>query len=125
MKPKAPSDRPLNYTQTPHDLRAFSQPVSRSGGIVTGLLLLAFLGLFYQTAFSHPSSETITSAIGATCFTLLCFGIIPVVLLRRQRITLDQTGLESRFFLVALPVWRNFIPLDNIVKLDSRHSATS
>lgn len=119
MKPNVTSDRPLHYTQTPNDLQAFSQPVSRSGGIVTGLLLLAFLGMFVQNAFANPSSETITSAVGAIFFTLLCFGIIPVVLLRRQRITFNQSGLESRFFVVTVPVWRNFIPLDCIKSFDS------
>ena len=119
MKLNASSDRPLHFTQTPSDLMAVSQPLSRWSGIATGLGLLAFIGLFIQNALTHPSVETITSAIGASFATLLCFGIIPVVLLRRQRITLNHAGLESRIFLVTVPVWRNFIPLDDLVKIDS------
>ena len=97
MKPKVTSERPFHYTQSPGDLQAFSQPRSRSGGIVTGLLLLAFIGLFVQNALANPSGKNITSAFGATFVTLLVFGIIPVVMLRRQRIALNQSGLESRF----------------------------
>lgn len=119
MKPKVTSERPLHYTQSSGDLQAFSQSRSRSGGIVTGLLLLAFVGMFVQNAVVNPSRETITSAFGASFVTLLVFGIIPVVMLRRQRITLNQSGLESRFFVFAFPVWRNFIPLDGIESLDS------
>lgn len=97
MKPKVPSEWRLHYTQSPGDLQAFSQPRSRSGGIVTGLLLLAFIGLFVQNALANPSGKNITSVFGATFVTLLVFGIIPVVMLRRQRIALNQSGLESRF----------------------------
>jgi len=119
MKQKPASERPLHYTQPPSGLLAFSQPANRWAGIATGLGLLAFIGLFIQNAIAHPNVETITSAVGASSVTLLCFGIIPTALLRRQRITLNHVGLESRFFLVAVPVWRNFIPLDNLVKIDS------
>lgn len=119
MNTESASNRALEYTQTPDSLRAFSQPRSRSGGIVTGLLLLAFVGMFVQNAVVNPSRETITSAFGASFVALLVFGIIPVVLLRRQRIVLNQAGLESRFFVFALPVWRSFIPLDAIKGIDS------
>lgn len=119
MKPTATSDRPLHYTQTASSLLATSQPANRWAGIGTGLGLLAFITMFMQNAVAKPNVETITSAVGASFVTLLCFGIIPAVLLRRQRITLNHVGLESRFFLVAVPVWRNFIPLDNLVKIDS------
>ncbi len=119
MKPKVTSDRPLHYTQTSNHLQAYSQPVSRSGGIMASVSLLAFFGLFVQNAVANPSRETITSAVGAICLTLLCFGIIPIVLLRRQRITLNQSGLESRFFVVTLPVWRNFISLESIKDFDT------
>ena len=119
MKLKPASEQPLHYTQTPNNLLAFSQPLNRWAGIATGLGLLAFIGLFVQNAIAHPKVETITSAVGASFVTLLCFGIIPAVLLRRQRIALNHAGLESRFFLVTVPVWRNFIPLENLVKIDT------
>lgn len=119
MKSKPASDRPLHYTQTPDELQAWAQPTSRTAGIVTGLLLLGFIGMFVKKALDDPDGSRLLSAFSAVFFSLLFFGFIPVVLLRRQRITLNRAGLESRFFVFAFPVWRNFIPMDSIKRFDS------
>lgn len=118
MKSKVPGSRPLSYLQTANSLHASARPFSVSMGVLTALLVTAFLGMMARQAVMVP--EDLLHCVSWMVLTLLFFGFIPVILLRRQRITLDDLGLESRFYFCGFPIWRNFVPRENIVSLDSQ-----
>ncbi len=118
MKNKVPGSRPLDYSQTADSVQARAYPLSFSMGILTGLLVTAFLGMMVRQAVMVP--ENLLHCLTWMVLTLLFFGFIPVILLRRQRITLDDSGLESRFYFCGLPIWRNFVPREDIVSLDAQ-----
>ena len=118
MKAKAPANRPLDYLQTAESVQACARPFSFSMGILTALLVLALLGMMVRQAVMVP--EDLLHCVSWMVLTLLFFGFIPLILLRRQRITLDDSGLESRFYFCGFPIWRNFVPRENIVSLDSQ-----
>ena len=117
MKTKVPGNRPLHFLQTADSVQARAYPLSFSMGVLTALLVSAFLGMMVRQAVMVP--EDLLHCLMWMVLTLLFFGFIPVILLRRQRITLNNIGLESRFCLCGFPIWRNFVPRENIVRLDS------
>ena len=123
MKSTVPGRRPLSYLQTADSLQAVARPFSFSMGILTGLLVLALLGMMVRQAVMVP--EDLLHCVSWMVLTLFFFGFIPLILLRRQRITLDDSGLESRFYFCGFPIWRNFVPRENIVSLDSQWDGSS
>ncbi len=119
MTPKATGNKSLRYHQTADSMRAFASSYSPRLGFALGVALLAVVGAFLWRAISEPHGIGLVSGLGGALVTLLFFGFVPLVLLRRQRITLDGAGLESRFFVLGVPVWRDFLPLGDIVGLES------
>lgn len=119
MKPKPAPAKPLRYFETAGQLVARTRPPDAIGGSVAGLFLLAFIGLaIWQSTFTENGAG-LFRGLGMAGVAMLFFGFIPVVMLRRQRISLSHIGLESRFLLFGLPIWRNFIPFEVLRKVDS------
>lgn len=118
MKSKVPGRHPLTYLQTADSLQAWARSFSITMGVLTALLVMAFLGMIVRQAVMVP--EDLLHCVSWMVLTLLFFGFIPVFLLRRQQLTLDDSGLESRFYFCGFPICRNFVSRENIVSLDSQ-----
>ena len=111
--------KPLEYIQSPDRLCVWAKSKSVGFGITAGLMVLAVVAVCVVRLVSQPDLATLKSSFSGAFFTLLFFGVIPVMLLRCQCITLDRDVLQSRFFFLGLPIWRNVIASATITGVDS------